>query len=381
MKSFIESVIILKTHVFRVLTSFLFIFSGFIKVNDPMGFGYKLEEYFGVFGIDFLNPIATGLAIFICVAEMALGIALLLGWQKRFTLWSLLLMMVFFTFLTFYSAWFNKVTDCGCFGDFLKLTPRQSFSKDVVLLVLIGWLFWRQHNLLPLGPSRVITPIFAVFSLLSLGIGVYTYQNLPLFDFLPYAVGKSIPEGMKVPDGAPQDVYRDTWYYKVNGTVQEFTTEQAPWDIEGAEYVDRKSVLVSKGYQPPVHDFSISNLDGEDYTEDFILADRCLLVTARVLSDGPADAWPALRAMRSTADSLGIRFAILTASTPEEIQSFETTYGLGWPLFITDGTTLKTMLRSSPGLMYLKKGVIMNKWPASSLPDPDFLRASDPSPF
>ncbi|MBM3410742.1 MAG: DoxX family protein [Bacteroidetes bacterium] len=371
----------LKTHIFRVLTSFLFIFSGFIKVNDPKGFGYKLEEYFGVFGIDFLNPIATGLAIFICVAEMALGIALLLGWQKRFTLWSLLLMMVFFTFLTFYSAWFNKVTDCGCFGDFLKLTPWQSFSKDVMLLVLIGWLFWRQHNLLPLGPSRVITPIFAVFSLLSLGIGVYTYQNLPLFDFLPYAVGKSIPEGMKVPDGAPQDVYRDTWYYKVNGTVQEFTTEQAPWDIEGAEYVDRKSVLVSKGYQPPVHDFSISNLDGEDYTEDFILADRCLLVTARVLSDGPADAWPALRAMRSTADSLGIRFAILTASTPEEIQSFETTYGLGWPLFITDGTTLKTMLRSSPGLMYLKKGVIMNKWPASSLPDPDFLRASDPSPF
>lgn len=121
-----------------------------------------------------------------------------------------------------------------------------------------------------------------MFSLLSLGVGVYTYQNLPLFDFLPYAVGKSIPEGMKVPDGAPQDVYRDTWYYKVNGTVQEFTTEQAPWYIAGAEYVDRKSVLVSKGYQPPVHDFSISNLDGEDYTEDFILAERCLLVTARV---------------------------------------------------------------------------------------------------
>lgn len=376
MKSFIESVIILKTHVFRVLTSFLFIFSGFIKVNDPKGFGYKLEEYFGVFGIDFLNPIATGLAIMICVAEMALGIALLLGWQKRFTLWSLLLMMVFFTFLTFYSAWFNKVTDCGCFGDFLKLTPWQSFSKDVVLLVLIGWLFWRQQNLVPVGPGRVITPIFAVFSLLSLGVGVYTYQNLPLFDFLPYAVGKSIPDGMKVPDGAPQDVYRDTWYYKVNGIVQEFTTEQAPWDIEGAVFVDRKSVLVSKGYQPPVHDFSITNRDGEDYTEDFILADRCLLVTARVLSDGPADAWTALRAMRSTADSLGIRFAILTASTPEEIQSFETTYGPGWPLFITDGTTLKTMLRSSPGLMYLKKGVIVNKWPAANLPESDFLLES-----
>jgi len=379
MNSFIESVIILKTHVFRVLTSCLFMFSGFIKVNDPKGFGYKLEEYFGVFGIDFLNPIATGLAICICVAEMALGIALLLGWQKRFTLWSLLLMMVFFTFLTFYSAWFNKVTDCGCFGDFLKLTPWQSFSKDVVLLVLIGWLFWRQQNLLPLGPGKLITPIFAVFSLLSLGVGVYTYQNLPLFDFLPYAVGKSIPEGMKVPDGAPQDVYRDTWYYNVNGAVKEFTTEQAPWDIQGAVFVDRKSVLVSKGYQPPVHDFSISNTDGQDYTEDFILADRCLLVTARVLADGPADAWQQLRVLRSTADALGIRFAVLTASTPEEIQSFETKHGAGWPLFITDGTTLKTMLRSNPGLMYLKNGVVANKWPATSLPDPNFLQASDPS--
>ncbi|MBM3918839.1 MAG: DoxX family protein [Sphingomonadales bacterium] len=378
MKSFIESVIILKTHFFRVLTSLLFIFSGFIKVNDPKGFGYKLEEYFGVFGIDFLNPIATGLAISICVAEMALGIALLLGWQKRFTLWSLLLMMVFFTFLTFYSAWFNKVTDCGCFGDFLKLTPWQSFSKDVVLLVLVGWLFWRQHNLVPLGPGRVLAPIFAVFSLLSLGVGVYTYQNLPLFDFLPYAVGKSIPEGMKVPEGAPQDVYRDTWYYKVNGTVQEFTTEQAPWDITGAEFVDRKSVLVSKGYQPPVHDFSISNIDGEDYTEDFLLAGRCLLVTARVLRDGPADAWEQLRALRSTADSLGVRFAILTASTPEEIKAFETAHGIGWPLYITDGTTLKTMLRSSPGLMHLKKGTVVNKWPAGALPKPDFLLQSNP---
>jgi uncharacterized membrane protein YphA (DoxX/SURF4 family) len=378
MKSFIESVIIMKTHIFRVLTSSLFMFSGFIKVNDPKGFGYKLEEYFGVFGIDFLNPIATGLAIFICVTEMALGIALLLGWQKRFTLWSLLLMMVFFTFLTFYSAWFNKVTDCGCFGDFLKLTPWQSFSKDVVLLVLIGWMFWRQHNLVPLAPGKVMTPIFVVFSLMSLGVGVYTCQNLPLFDFLPYAVGKNIPEGMKIPEGAPQDVYSDTWYYKVNGTVQEFTTEQAPWDIDGAEFVDRKSVLISKGYQPPVHDFSISNRDGEDYTEDFILADRCLLVTARVLSDGPADAWQQLRALRSSADSLGVRFAILTASTPEEIQAFETAHGAPWPLYITDGTTLKTMLRSSPGLMYLKKGTVVNKWPAADLPDPDFLLESLP---
>jgi triosephosphate isomerase len=200
-----------------------------------------------------------------------------------------------------------------------------------------------------------------------------------LFDFLPYAVGKSIPEGMKVPDGAPQDVYRDTWYYNVNGAVREFTTEQAPWDIQGAVFVDRKSVLVSKGYQPPVHDFSIFNTDGEDYTEDFILADRCLLVTARVLADGPADAWQQLRVLRSTADAHGIRFAVLTASTPEEIQSFETKHGTGWPLFITDGTTLKTMLRSNPGLMYLKNGVVANKWPATSLPDPNFLQASDPS--
>jgi uncharacterized membrane protein YphA (DoxX/SURF4 family) len=373
MNPFIESILLIKTYLIRVLTSLLFIFSGFIKVNDPKGFGYKLEEYFGVFGIDFLNPLAAGLAIFICVVEMALGMALLLGWQKRMTLWALLLMMVFFTFLTFYSAWFNKVTDCGCFGDFLKLTPWQSFTKDIVLLVFIGWLFWRSHNLAPLGPNRVLTPLFIGFTLLSAGIGLFTYRNLPLFDMLPYAVGKNIHEGMQIPEGAVGDEYRDTWYYKVNGQVQEFTTEQAPWDIAGAEFVDRKSVLVKKGYQPPVHDFSISNRDGEDYTEDFLLADRTLLVTARVLSDGPSNAWDKLRVLRNATDSLGVRFAVLTASTPEEIQGFESRHGAGWPFFITDGTTLKTMLRSSPGLLYLKKGVVVNKWPAAALPDAGIL--------
>ena len=139
------------TNILRLLTGVLFIISGLIKANDPVGFGIKLEEYFTVFNTEFMIPLATGLAIFVCVAEIALGIALLLGYKSKLTLWLLLLMMIFFTFLTFYSAYFNKVTDCGCFGDAIKLTPWQSFSKDIILLVMILIMF---------AGLRYIRPIF-----------------------------------------------------------------------------------------------------------------------------------------------------------------------------------------------------------------------------
>ena len=159
------------TILIRFLTGALFIFSGFIKANDPMGFGYKLEEYFGVFGITWLNPAATFLAALICIIEMGLGLALLIGWRRMFTLWLLLAMIVFFTFLTFYSAYFNKVTDCGCFGDALKLTPWGSFTKDVIVLVLISILYaGRTHikQLLPAKSTNVVLLIALLVGVIAL---------------------------------------------------------------------------------------------------------------------------------------------------------------------------------------------------------------------
>ena len=140
------------TTFFRYFVGSLFIFSGLIKLNDPVGFSFKLEEYFGptVFDIDFLIPTVLPMAIFIVIVEVVLGVFLIIGYKKNFTIWSLLLMIIFFTFLTWYSAYFNKVTDCGCFGDAIKLTPWESFTKDVVLLVMIAFLYFKKNLIKPL---------------------------------------------------------------------------------------------------------------------------------------------------------------------------------------------------------------------------------------
>lgn len=356
------------TILIRFLTGALFIFSGFIKANDPMGFGYKLEEYFGVFGITWLNPAATFLAALICVIEMGLGLALLIGWRRMFTLWLLLAMIVFFTFLTFYSAWFNVVTDCGCFGDFLHLTPWQSFSKDIVLLALISWLFIWRNQLQSFWSSDVRNRLMIAFVAASGLFSAYTWAFLPMIDFRPYAIGKNIQEGMKIPEGAPIDEYNDTWYYKVNGETKTYTTDEAPWDLPGAEFVDRKTVLVKKGYTPPVHDFTITDLDGNDYTEDFLIAPATLFIVAYDFKKSRNDAWAEISSIIKWAEVNQLRVAFLTASTNEQVAEFKAAREADWPIYITDGTTLKTMVRSNPGLMALKSGTVVNMWPARSLP-------------
>ena len=181
----------------RVFVGILFIISGFIKANDPLGFSYKLDEYFQVFHMPWLSAVSLALAIGICAFEIGLGVALLLGAKMRFTAWSLLLMIVFFTFLTFYSWKFDVVKDCGCFGDALHLKPFESFMKDVILFVLILFIFIKRNEIKPLfGESFYLAGVcrlccFPHFS-------IYCYRHLPMIDFRPYAIGKSIPEGMKL---------------------------------------------------------------------------------------------------------------------------------------------------------------------------------------
>ena len=172
-------------HIFRYFVGILFIFSGLIKLNDPIGFSFKLEKYFGptVFNIDFLIPVVLPMAIFIVILEVILGIFLIIGYKKKFTLWSLLLMIIFFTFLTWYSAYFNKVTDCGCFGDAIKLTPWESFTKDVILLVMIGFLFVKQ-DLINSIVSRKIQKIIIGSSLIfCFYITYFVLNHLPILDF------------------------------------------------------------------------------------------------------------------------------------------------------------------------------------------------------
>ena len=192
----------------RIFVGVLFIFSGLIKANDPLGFGYKLQEYFEVFHLPFLSGIATGIAILLCVMEIVLGALLLFGfWAKKVTA-GLLVVIIFFTFLTFVSAFFKVVTSCGCFGDAIPLTPWQSFSKDLVLLVLIIYLFLYKDLIRPITNNRSWqSASLAIVLCASLLFSQYTYSRLPILDFLPYKVGASIPELMAIPPGAQPDEF------------------------------------------------------------------------------------------------------------------------------------------------------------------------------
>jgi len=193
------------THIARFLVGGLFIFSGFIKANDPLGFSYKLQEYFEVFkndtGLAFFEwfaHIALPLAIIICASEIILGVMLLIGYKTRLTLWLLFAQIAFFTFLTFYSACFNKVTHCGCFGDFLQLKPWESFWKDIALMILITILFAGKDNINELFAPMIISTLFLMGIVFSIGFPVYAYRNLPPLDFRAYKPGSSIKENMKL---------------------------------------------------------------------------------------------------------------------------------------------------------------------------------------
>ena len=346
----------------RLFVGILFIISGLIKLNDPMGFSFKLEEYFAenVLNMPFLIPYALIIAVFVVVFEVVLGVALLLGFKPKFTMWSLLLMIVFFTFLTFYSAYFNKVTDCGCFGDALKLTPWESFTKDIVLLVFILILFFSQKLIKPLFSSTVgALTVFVSYSL-CLFMGYYVLNHLPLKDFRAYKVGTNIQKGMEIPEGAPQSVYEMNFVYKVNGAEQTFTDKQLMNLPAGAEFVRRDDKLISKGYEPPIHDFSIEK-DGENFTEAMLNEPKLIMFISYDLTKANAEGLKRVEAFSKEAAAKGYKVIGMTASNDETIQKAKADNKLTFDYYFCDGTALKTIERANPSIVVLEKGTIVQK--------------------
>jgi uncharacterized membrane protein YphA (DoxX/SURF4 family) len=344
----------------RVFVGILFIISGLIKLNDPVGFSFKLDEYFSeqVLNLPFLQPLALSIALFVVIFEVVLGLMLLVGYKPKFTVWSLLLMIVFFTFLTFYSAYFNKVTDCGCFGDALKLTPWESFTKDVVLLVFILILFVNH---------RLIRPLFDRASIVvALGLagcafmGYWVLSHLPLKDFRAYKVGTNIPQGMEVPEGAPQPVIEMTFIYKVNGEEKEFKVDELANLPEGAEFVDRRDNVISEGYIPPIHDFTMEK-DGEDVAPQMLAEPKVLLFVMYDLKKADAGGLAKLESVYQKAKSAGYKVAAMTASVPEEIERVKREHKMTFDFYFCDATTLKTIERANPSLVVVKSGTIVQK--------------------
>ena len=345
----------------RIIVGLLFIISGLIKLNDPMGFSFKLEEYFslGVLNLPFLMPMALEISIFVVIVEVLLGVLLLLGLKPKITVWSLLLMIVFFTFLTFYSAYFNKVTDCGCFGDAIKLTPWESFTKDIVLLVLILILFWGLKYIRPLFPPKTNWILAGLTLVACIGFANHVLNHLPSVDFRPYKVGANIPGGMIVPEGAPEAIYEYAWRFKVDGKDKIVVTHGEYPEVDG-EFVDVETALIQKGYEPPIHDFTIER-EGEDHAPELMAEEKLVMVVAYDLAKSHHDAFEGVARAVRTARKNGYRVIGMSASNDELAQRVKSQYGLDIDFYFTDETTLKTIVRSNPAILVLSKGTIQQK--------------------
>ena len=356
----------------RLLVGVVFIFSGFVKAVDPLGSAYKFADYFTAFKLGFLEFLALPMGIFLSAFELILGLTLVLGYRRKTTFTVLLWFMSFFTLLTFILALFNPVSDCGCFGDALILTNWQTFFKNVVLMVFVLLLYFGRNSTYDSGPVlrewMVVGVLFAGASFFSF----WNYRHLPLIDFRPYDVGTVIREEMEIPDGVATDEYTTTLIYrnKETGKSESFSMENYPKDTLQWVFVDSESKLVSKGYDPPIHDFAIMDAYGNDLVDE-ILSNRgySLFMISHDLAGADKEAlshageWSQLEVFASD-----FSFYAVTSATSAEVESISSELGLGYPFLAGDEIMLKTIVRSNPGFMLVKNGTILGKWAYRDFP-------------
>jgi uncharacterized membrane protein YphA (DoxX/SURF4 family) len=367
----------------RIFVGALFIFSGLIKANDPLGFGYKLQEYFEVFHMNFLSGMATGIAILLCTLEIVLGALLLLGFWSKKVAWGLLLLIIFFTLLTFISAAFKVVTSCGCFGDAIPLTPWQSFSKDLILLALIIVIFLNKNLIQPLFKKEATQRNIAIaVTVVSLGFGIYTYNVLPIIDFLPYKVGAHLPSLMVIPPGEKPDEFEIMYHLKNKKTKEEkdmsdkayLKTEiwkDNNWEIIG----EPTKNLVKKGFEPKIKDLNITDASGTDYTKELIENPYYnIIFVAYDLHATNEAAIGKLNALALNAtQQFNIRTVLLTSNSAQDAQAFIKKNNLFSEVFYADAVPLKSMVRANPGILLMKNGVVINKWNSHNIPTFDQL--------
>ena len=345
----------------RTLLALTFLFSGFVKAVDPLGTVYKIEDYLKAFGGWFtdLLPLAGAAAVCLILAEWLLGWAMLFNVRTRWTSWLALVFYLIMTPLTLWIALTNPVSDCGCFGDALVLTNWQTFYKNVVLLCLVIVLLVCRKAI-PQLFSWWMEIVIALLALVSGGLIMgYSYTHLPPLDFRPYKVGNHIPTLMEIPEDAEPDQYEITLVYAKDGVQQEFTLENYPKGDSTWTFVDQRSVLVKKGYEAPIHDFEILNMDFEDITYDILESEEPVsLITMYDLK----------KADRSQIEKVQSYIAqhtpvyILTGSGEIEIEDFCMEYGIDETTFCTiDPVTLKTIVRANPGLFVVQNGTIIEK--------------------
>ena len=364
-------------NVCRFVLAATFIFSGYVKAIDPLGTLYKLKDYTAAMSLNGLLPdwVLVGVAIALGALEFALGVFMLFAVRRHVVSRIMLAFMTAMTVLTLWIFVADPVKDCGCFGDALKLTNGETLLKNIVLIACAALVAWR-----PVDMARFISRsnqwIVRYYTVAYIVItSVYCLYTLPIFDFRPYHVGMNIKQGMEIPEGAEQPEFESTFLLRKNGETREFTLDNYPdstW-----EYVDTRTVQTKKGYEPPIHDFALTSCDtGEDITEQVLTKKgyTFLLVSPRLAVADDSN-FGDIDQIYEYAEENGADFYCVTASANDEIERWRDLTGAEYQFCNADETTLKTMIRSNPGLMLLKDGTIIDKWSHNALPQTDDLTA------
>ena len=357
-------------YVARTVVGLTFILSGFVKAIDPLGTQYKIQDYLAAIppSLSLPDMLTLLMSVSLSMVEFTLGAFMLTAISRRVTARLTLLFMVVMTAVTVWIYIADPVKDCGCFGDALTLTNLETLLKNIVLLALAALVAWRpthigrlmsRSNQMLLGQMLMVTPVALSF---------WCLYDLPLIDFRPYHIGADIKAGMEIPEGAEQPVFDTTFIMEKDGERREFTLDNYPdstWT-----FVDSKTVTVKEGYVPPIHDFSITAADGEDIT-DMVLGREgyTFLLISPDLDKADDQNFGDIDQIYEFCQDNSIPFYCLTASTEKSQQHWQNITGAEYPFCMTDATTLKTMIRSNPGLMLLEKGVVRGKWSHNRLPE------------
>ncbi len=345
-------------------------FSGFVKAVDPIGSAIKFEDYLNSFHFGSIAFIVIPLSFAVSAIEFLTGIHILLGIRIKTSSTLAMLFMIIFLPLTLGIAIFNPVTDCGCFGDALKLTNWETFFKNVVLIIPALFLFINRKNFTSNINSLKQFVFTIASSVIILGVSYYSYNHLPLIDFRPFKIGNNIHEGMIIPEGAEQPEYETTFILEKNGEQKTFSASDYPYNDSTWVFINSETKVISKGYEPPIHDFVLTDDQGNDITNN-ILKDKSptlLVISPQIKKGSWGNNIDSLKQINKVLFESGVKSYFVTSSNSDDITNFEFNTEAGFNYLTADETLLKTMIRSNPGVLLIQDGNIIGKWHYNDIP-------------
>ena len=357
----------------RIIFGLVFLFSGFVKAVDPLGTAYKISDYLEAFSLTSLDFLAFPASLLLIATEFTIGFNILFNVHLKASTWIASLFMLVMTPITLYLAISNPISDCGCFGDAIVMTNWQTFYKNVVLCIILAIIALLQNQTRPWLSNWGAWIVTLLPIITSFGISIYCYNLLPIIDFRPYKIGNNIIEGMQIPEDAPLDKYETTFFYEKDGIEQAFTLDNYPAEDSTWTFVRQESKLIEQGFVPPIHDFSIITEDGD--ITDLVLEDAgyTLLVISHKVEKASTKNIKCVKSTIANAKKAGAKVIWLTSSYSDDIEKFKSEYGINDTFGATDDITLKTIVRSNPGLVLIKDATVIEKWHHNSLPTKEKL--------